>query len=104
MIAETGNITETRSTLLAHDLDIVLRDLSMSSRDGIELRDHVKATKPASTILFLSMRDKKSVIFRASRAGVDRYMVEQNAADDSLATKCQLLGAVAATPFDVRRA
>ena len=53
MIAEAGNFSETLCAVHAQDLDIVVPDLSMSARDGIEREDYAKAIRPAAKVLSL---------------------------------------------------
>lgn len=61
--------------------DIVVLDLSMPGRNGIELIEDLRATNPALSILVMSMHPEDQYAVRALRAGAAGYMNKEHAAE-----------------------
>lgn len=90
LLAETGDIrvsgeandaTETLSQVRANEFDIVVLDMSMPGRSGIDLIRQVKAEKPRLPILILSMYSEEQYAVRALRAGASGYLTKESAAE-----------------------
>ena len=60
-------------------LDVLLTDLSMPGRSGIELIKLVKSEKPKLAILVLSMHKEKQYAVRALKAGALGYLTKESA-------------------------
>jgi DNA-binding NarL/FixJ family response regulator len=63
------------------DWDLLLMDMSMPGRSGIELIKQVKAEKPKLPILVLSMHQEHQYAVRAMRAGASGYLNKDSAAE-----------------------
>ena len=63
------------------DWDLLLMDMSMPGRAGIELIKQVKAEKPKLPILVLSMHQEHQYAVRAMRAGASGYLNKDSAAE-----------------------
>jgi two-component system invasion response regulator UvrY len=63
------------------DWDLLLMDMSMPGRNGIELIKQVKAEKPRLPILVLSMHQEHQYAVRAIRAGASGYLNKDSAAE-----------------------
>jgi two-component system, NarL family, invasion response regulator UvrY len=63
------------------DWDLLLMDMSMPGRNGIELIKQVKAEKPKLPILVLSMHQEHQYAVRAIRAGASGYLNKDSAAE-----------------------
>ncbi|MDX8398905.1 MAG: response regulator transcription factor [Gallionellaceae bacterium] len=61
--------------------DVVLMDMSMPGRSGIELIKQVKAEKPKLAVLVLSMHKEEQYAVRALKAGALGYMTKESAPD-----------------------
>jgi len=61
------------------DFDVLVLDMSMPGRSGIELIKQVKGEKPKTRILILSMHDETQYAIRAIRAGASGYLTKQSA-------------------------
>jgi DNA-binding NarL/FixJ family response regulator len=81
---EAANGQEVLALIRAHDYDLVVLDMSMPGRNGIELIKLVKAEKPKLRILILSMHSEEHAV-RALRAGASGYLGKDSAADQLVA-------------------
>ncbi len=61
------------------EFDLLLLDMSMPGKSGIELIKQVKAEKPRLRILVLSMHEEHQYAVRAIRAGAAGYLTKESA-------------------------
>lgn len=61
------------------DFDLLLLDMSMPGRSGIELIRQVRSEKPKLKILILSMHEESQYAVRAIRAGAAGYLTKESA-------------------------
>ncbi len=61
------------------DFDLLLLDLSMPGRSGMELIRLVKAEKPRARILVLSMHQETQYAVRAIKSGASGYLTKESA-------------------------
>jgi len=61
------------------DFDVLLLDMSMPGRSGIDLIKQVKSEKPRVRILVLSMHEEGQYAIRAIRAGASGYLTKDSA-------------------------
>jgi DNA-binding NarL/FixJ family response regulator len=80
VVGEAKNGHEVLSAVRAGDFDVLLLDLSMPSRSGVDLIRQVKAERPDVRILVLSMHDEQQYAVRAIRAGASGYLMKDTAA------------------------
>ena len=76
----------------AHDFDVLLLDMSMPGKSGIELIRQVKAEKPRLRILVLSMHEEHQYAVRAIRAGASGYLTKESAAAQLVAAIRKVAG------------
>ena len=62
------------------EFDVLLLDMSMPGKSGVELIKHVKTAKPKLRILVLSMHEEHQYAVRAIRAGASGYLTKESAA------------------------
>lgn len=67
------------------EFDVLLLDLSMPKKAGIELIKQVKNEKPTLRVLVLSMHEEQQYAIRAIRAGAAGYMTKESASAQLLA-------------------
>lgn len=72
----------------ATEAQLLVLDLSMPGRNGIELIKQIKEEKPALRILVLTMHAEQQYAVRAFRAGASGYMTKESAS-------AELVGALA---------
>jgi DNA-binding NarL/FixJ family response regulator len=61
------------------DFDLLLLDMSMPGKSGIDLIKQVKGEKPKLRILVLSMHEEHQYAVRAIRAGASGYLTKESA-------------------------
>ena len=61
--------------------DVLVTDMSMPGRNGLELIKLVKQTQPALPVLVLSMYDEEQYAVRAIRAGASGYLNKESASE-----------------------
>lgn len=76
---EAGDGHEVLAAVRAGGFDVLLLDLSMPGRSGIDLVRQVKSERPALHVLVLSMHDEQQYAVRAIRAGASGYLTKDTA-------------------------
>ncbi|MDP2695392.1 MAG: response regulator transcription factor [Gallionella sp.] len=82
---EANNGLEALKQIREQPFDVVLMDMSMPGRSGIELIKLVKAEKPKLAILVLSMHKEEQYAIRALKAGALGYLTKESAPDQLVA-------------------
>lgn len=82
---EAANGLEALKQIREQPFDVVLMDMSMPGRSGIELIKLVKAEKPKLAILVLSMHKEEQYAVRALKAGALGYLTKESAPDQLVA-------------------
>ena len=62
--------------------DVVLLDISMPGRSGIEILKQLKLEKPSLPVLMLSMHPEEQYALRAMKAGASGYLTKETAPDE----------------------
>jgi DNA-binding NarL/FixJ family response regulator len=75
--ARDGN--EVLERVRGSDFDVLLLDMSMPGRSGMELIRHVKSEKPKLRVLVLSMHAEHQYAVRAIKAGASGYLTKDSA-------------------------
>ena len=75
--ASTGE--EVISQVNNNEYDIVLLDISMPGRSGIEILEQVKAMKPEQNVLILSMHPEEQYAVRCFKSGASGYITKDTA-------------------------
>ena len=82
---EAGNGQEVIVKAMKNDYDLVLLDISMPGRDGLEILKELKGQKPQLAVLMLSMYPEKQYAVRALRSGASGYLTKESAPDELIA-------------------
>lgn len=80
--ANNGNAALER--IRERDWDLVVLDLSMPGRNGIELIKLIKSERPKLPILIFSMHSEEQYAVRAIRAGASGYLSKEGDSDQFL--------------------
>lgn len=79
VMGEAGNGTEVMQRVRELDFDVLLLDLSMPGRSGMELIKLIRAEKPQLRILVLSMHQELQYAVRAIKNGASGYLTKESA-------------------------
>lgn len=74
---EAANGFETLTKVRQRDWDILLLDMTMPGKSGLDLIRQLKSEKPALPILVLSMHGEEQYALRALRAGASGYLTKE---------------------------
>lgn len=81
---EAASADELLTLLRAQPFDVVVLDLTLGSRDGIDLLKTVKSEFPRLHVLILSMHAENLFAVRALRAGAGGYLQKEGAPEELL--------------------
>jgi DNA-binding NarL/FixJ family response regulator len=79
IVAEAQDGHEVMSRVRDLDFDVLVLDMSMPGKSGVELIKQVKAEKPKLRILVLTMHEEHQYAVRAIRAGASGYLTKEGA-------------------------
>lgn len=66
----------------SHHYDVILLDISMPGRDGLEVLKELKQQKPKLPVLILSMYPEEHYAVRVLRGGASGYLTKSSAPDE----------------------
>ena len=75
---EAANGHEVLARVRERDWDILVLDISMPGRNGLELIRQIRAERPKLPILVFSMHDEEQYALRALRAGAAGYLTKDS--------------------------
>ena len=88
-IAEAGSGNEAFIQLKNQGFEILLLDISLPDRSGLEVLETVKATWPVTNVLMLSMHPQEQYAIHALKRGASGYLTKETDAEELLkAIKC----------------
>lgn len=82
VVGEAGSGRETLDLLSKQDCDIVLLDITMPDKSGIEILKDLKKLRPELKVLMLTMHPEEQYAIRALRAGAYGYLTKESAPDE----------------------
>jgi DNA-binding NarL/FixJ family response regulator len=85
VVGEAGTGHEVLSFVRAHECDLVLLDLSMPGKDGLETLKELKVVKPQLPVLVLSVYPEEQYAVRLLRAGASGYLTKDSAPEELVA-------------------
>ena len=84
IVADLGSGEEAYQFLQKNTVDLIIMDVSMPGKGGIETTYQIKKRYPKIKILMLSMHDNSMIIEKAMKAGADGYILKNDLSDDLL--------------------
>jgi DNA-binding NarL/FixJ family response regulator len=84
LIMEAENGTDLINTLKEHQFDVVLLDISLPGRSGLDLISIIKKTKHAPAVLILSIHSEEMYALRALQSGAAGYLTKTSAPEELL--------------------
>ena len=79
VVDEAGDGAGVMRVVREREFDVLVLDLSMPGRSGMELIKLVKAEKPRLRILVLSMHEEQQYAVRAIKSGASGYLTKESA-------------------------
>jgi two-component system invasion response regulator UvrY len=79
---EAGNGQEVLEKVGRKDYDLILLDIAMPGRDGLEILKDLKLQKPKLPVLILSMFPEEQYALRALKSGASGYLTKDSIPDE----------------------
>jgi two-component system, NarL family, invasion response regulator UvrY len=79
---EAGNAPEVLDLVRKQQWDVVLLDITMPGRSGLEALRDIKIEKPELPVLMLSIHPEDQYALRALRAGASGYLTKESAPEE----------------------
>lgn len=81
VVADFGDSDSVCAWFASHAADVLVLDLSMPGRGGLETLARLKARAGAPKVLIFSMHDNPAMVDQALRAGADGYLTKSSEPD-----------------------
>ena len=104
VVGEAVNGHDVMARVRDIDFDILLLDLSMPGKSGMELIRQVRSEKPRVRVLVLSMHEEHQYAVRAIRAGASGYLNKDSATEELVSALRKLAGGGAFISAEVAEA
>jgi DNA-binding NarL/FixJ family response regulator len=82
VLDEAADGHEALAKAIKLDCDVVLLDISMPGKNGLEVLKEIKAQKPSLPVLMLSMYPEEQYAMRALKNGASGYLTKESAPDE----------------------
>lgn len=79
---EASNGQEVLNKIEQNDYDLVLLDISMPGRDGLDILRELRRKRPHLPILILSMHSEEQYAIRSLKAGASGYLTKKSISDE----------------------
>ncbi len=84
VIGESGDPDEVLDFINNNEIDILILDLNMPGRNGLDVLKQVKNIKPEVKVLILSMYSEEQFGERTIKAGASGYITKESASEELL--------------------
>ena len=91
VVGQAGNARDGIRMVKNLKPDLVLLDLGLPDKSGLELSREIRSTSPPTRILIVSMHSKVDYIVKAFQAGATGYMTKESATERLLQGIAQVL-------------
>jgi DNA-binding NarL/FixJ family response regulator len=92
LVGEAGSADELLTLVRSRPIDLVVLDLGLGMRSGLELVKHLRGEFPRLRVLVLSMHREDLFAERALRAGASGYVQKEDAPEELLAAIARVAG------------
>lgn len=90
-IDEAANGQEVLAMVNKEDYALVLLDISMPGRSGLDVLKQLRAERPGVSVLMLSMHPEEQYAVRALKAGAAGYLTKESAPDELIMAARKIL-------------
>ncbi len=91
VVAEASNGDEALDIASRNDFDLVVLDIAMPGRSGLDVLKELKSIKPYLSVLILSMFPVEHYELSVMKAGADGYVKKDNMTDELIKAMQQIL-------------
>jgi two-component system invasion response regulator UvrY len=91
-VGEAENSQVALEQVTARDWDVILLDINIPGRNGLEVLEEVKRLRPRTPVLILSSYPEEEFAIRALKLGASGYLSKSRASDELLAAVKKVLG------------
>ena len=85
VVHEAGTSQEVLNKVWKTDYDVILLDISLPDRNGLDTLRELKRAKPDLRVLVITMHPEEQYAVRAIRAGASGYLTKESAPDELVA-------------------
>jgi two-component system, NarL family, invasion response regulator UvrY len=82
IFGEANTAQETLASVARQDWDVVILDISMPGKSGLDILDDLHRMRPRLPILLLSMHPERQYARRALKSGAAGYLTKESVADE----------------------
>lgn len=82
VVDEAANAQEVGNKIKTHDYDLVIMDISMPGRSGLDCLVEIKKAKPNLPVLIMSSHLEEQYALRAYKAGAAAYLTKGGSMDE----------------------
>jgi two-component system, NarL family, invasion response regulator UvrY len=82
LVHEAGNGNELIDALGKQKYDVILLDISLPGRSGLDMISQIKKTQPSAAILILSIHSEEIYAIKAMKAGALGYLTKSSAPEE----------------------
>ncbi len=90
VVAEAAEYPEIMKAVRNNELDVIVMDITMPGKNGVDVLKIVKEEKPKLAVLMLSMHPEDQYAVRALKAGASGYLTK-NSAPEKLVDAIQII-------------
>ncbi len=86
VIAEAGNTADALDLLSQNDIDVILLDINLPDRQGLDIIDQIKEQSPHTAVLVVSMYPAQQYAIRALKAGAAGYLKKDTTPEELISS------------------
>jgi len=91
VIQEAKDAREAVNFLLSAEFDLILLDISMPGRSGLEVLEEAKRLQPKAPVLIMTSHPEEQFAVRAFKLGAAGYLTKQSASDELITAVQRIL-------------
>ncbi|PKM54419.1 two-component response regulator [Petrocella atlantisensis] len=81
VVAQAGNGNETIEKIIEYNPDVVLLDINMPERNGLEVLTYLKQNDIVANIIILTIHNEVEYLYKAVEIGVKGYVLKDSESD-----------------------
>lgn len=92
LVQEVGQGDKVIEAVQKHTPDILLLDLNLPRKNGLDIAAELQSTMPETSIIIMTMHKEKEIFDKALSLGIKGYLLKEGAEDDLLECISIVLG------------